>query len=143
MVCSNRHSSFLLVAVYVDFCAYLSGGLPAGAAGGGRPDADAARPAHVVRVSFRRKERIVPFGEGLASSIEAWRHLRTSIFGLTESFLVNTEGRTMTPEAVYAVAHEALSAVPNLARRGAHVLRHTFATDMLNSGADLMLLKER
>ena len=89
-----------------------------------------------------RKERIVPFGEGLASSIEAWRHLRTSVFGLTESFLVNTEGKAMTPQAVYAVAHEALSAVPNLARRGAHVLRHTFATDMLNSGADLMLLKE-
>ena len=89
-----------------------------------------------------RKERIVPFGKSLAESIEDWRHLRTSIFGLTESFFVNSKGKAMTPRAIYQVAHTALSTVPNLSRRGAHVLRHTFATDMLNSGADLMLLRE-
>ena len=89
-----------------------------------------------------RKERIVPFGKGLTEAIDAWRHLRTSIFGLTESFFVNSKGKAMTPRAIYQVAHTALATVPNLSRRGAHVLRHTFATDMLNSGADLMLLRE-
>ena len=89
-----------------------------------------------------RKERIVPFGKGLAEEIEAWRHLRTSIFGKTESFFVSSKGTPMLPRAVYQVVHAALATVPNLSRRGAHVLRHTFATDMLNSGADLMLLRE-
>ena len=48
----------------------------------------------------------------------------------------------MSPEAVYQVVHRALASVPHLSRRGAHALRHSFATDMLNSGGDLMLLRE-
>jgi len=48
----------------------------------------------------------------------------------------------MSPEAVYGVVHQALASVPHLSRRGAHALRHSFATDMLNSGGDLMLLRE-
>ncbi len=51
-----------------------------------------------------RKERIVPFGKGLAEEIEAWRHLRTSIFGTTESFFVSSKGTPMAPRAVYQVA---------------------------------------
>lgn len=89
-----------------------------------------------------RKERIVPFGDGLTDQIKRWRHLRTTIFGYTDHFVVNAEGEAMSPSAVYAIAHKALQQVPNLPRRGAHALRHSFATDMLNSGADLMLLRE-
>lgn len=89
-----------------------------------------------------RKERIIPFGQSLAEGIRSWRELRTASFGSVPSFFVGPSGEQMKPSAVYAVAHKALEAVPNLSRRGAHVLRHTFATDMLNSGADLMLLRE-
>ena len=89
-----------------------------------------------------RKERIVPFGASLAKGIIQWRALRTQVFGSVSSFFVSADGSAMKPSAVYQVAHTALATVPNLARRGAHVLRHTFATDMLNSGADLMLLRE-
>ena len=89
-----------------------------------------------------RKERIVPFGEGLAQMIEAWREERTKLFGLTKSLLVSSSGEAMSPEAIYSVVHQALRSVPNLSRRGAHALRHSFATDMLNSGGDLMLLRE-
>ena len=89
-----------------------------------------------------RKERIIPFGESLAQGIIQWRALRTQVFGSVSSFFVSADGSAMKPSAVYQVAHTALATVPNLARRGAHVLRHTFATDMLNSGADLMLLRE-
>lgn len=89
-----------------------------------------------------RKERIIPFGKGLAEAMQHWRQLRTEMFGSVTSFLVGADGEPMKPSAVYAVAHKALETIPNLPRRGAHVLRHTFATDMLNSGADLMLLRE-
>lgn len=89
-----------------------------------------------------RKERIIPFGQGLTAEIEHWRKLRTEMFGLTESFFVTADGTALKPSTVYHIAHKALATVPNLPRRGAHVLRHTFATDMLNAGADLMLLRE-
>lgn len=89
-----------------------------------------------------RKERIIPFGAGLAQAIERWREVRADKFGSTETLLVSTRGRAMSPEAVYGVVHQALASVPHLSRRGAHALRHSFATDMLNSGGDLMLLRE-
>lgn len=89
-----------------------------------------------------RKERIVPFGSGLAQSIEDWRRERTKLFGYTPHFLISTRGQAMTDRGIYSVAHRALASVPKLARRGAHALRHSFATDMLNAGSDLMLLRE-
>lgn len=93
-----------------------------------------------------RKERIVPFGNGLTEMIERWRRTRQMLFGNTNSFFVTLKGKApgsaMTGQGVYQVVHRALESVPNLSRRGAHALRHSFATDMLNAGADLLAIKE-
>ena len=89
-----------------------------------------------------RKERIVPFGEQLAEAIEHWRRERTQIFGHSPHFLLSSRGKPLSDGAIYRVVHAALHDVPKLTRRGAHALRHSFATDMLNAGGDLMLLRE-
>ena len=89
-----------------------------------------------------RKERIVPFGEQLAEDIERWRSERTQIFGHSPHFLLSSRGKPLSDSAIYRVVHAALRDVPKLTRRGAHALRHSFATDMLNAGGDLMLLRE-
>lgn len=88
------------------------------------------------------KERIVPFGTGLAEELSKWRQTRDELFGESETFFLSLRGKPMTGEGVYAIVHKYLKAVPGLARRGAHALRHSFATDMLNNGADLIAIKE-
>ena len=88
------------------------------------------------------KERIVPFGTGLAEELSKWRQTRDELFGESETFFLSLRGKPMMGEGVYAIVHKYLKAVPGLARRGAHALRHSFATDMLNNGADLIAIKE-
>lgn len=89
-----------------------------------------------------RKERIIPFGQSLADQIELWRDLRGSLAVYADTFFVSLKGQAMTGGQVYRIVHRALAHIPNLAQRGAHTLRHSFATDMLNSGADLVAIKE-
>lgn len=88
------------------------------------------------------KERIIPFGEGLAKEMDLWRAMRNEEFGESKTFFLTLKGREMKGEDVYAIVHPMLVRVPNLARRGAHALRHSFATDMLNNGAELVAIKE-
>lgn len=89
------------------------------------------------------KERIIPFGPELHTLIEQYRELRTAtVGGRTEMLLTNDEGEGLTAGKVTAIAHKYLSQFPNLARKGAHVFRHSFATNMLAEGADLMAVKE-
>lgn len=89
------------------------------------------------------KFRIVPFGDSLKQMIIDWRTKRNNIkFGYCETFFITLKGEPMKPYDVYMVVHKALEDVPNLSRRGAHALRHSFATDMMGQGADLLSIKE-
>ncbi len=84
----------------------------------------------------RNKERIVPFGTELSQMIERYKHLRPSGPGPDGELLTRADGRAMYRKAIYNIVHSALAGV-HATRRSPHVLRHSFATDMLNSGADL------
>lgn len=87
----------------------------------------------------RNKERIIPFGKELARMIEHYSCLRDEIAGTDpDAFFVRPDGRPMHRRQVYQIVHDALTdANVASAKRSPHVLRHSFATDMLNNGADL------
>lgn len=86
----------------------------------------------------RNKDRIIPFGKELGARIEAYRNLRDSQVGSSISeFFVRPNGEPLYRKLVYNVVHNALKGHAHATRLSPHVLRHSFATDMLNNGADL------
>lgn len=98
----------------------------------------------------RNKERIVPFGPALSEAIESYRLLRDSDPATaiarndrTAPLLVRKDGLPLYRKLVYDVVHDTLAASGvHAARLSPHVLRHSFATDMLNAGASLSSVKE-
>ena len=94
----------------------------------------------------RNKERIIPFGDALSSMIEHYRTLRETTVGTEvpdDAFFVRPGGEPLYRQLVYKVVHGALTdASVNASRRSPHVLRHSFATDMLNNGAELTAVQK-
>ena len=89
----------------------------------------------------RNKDRIIPFGTALAADIEQYRRIRNKEVGHTTEFFVTAKGRALYPTLVYNVVTTALADIP-LEHRSPHVLRHSFASAMLNDGAELNSVKE-
>ncbi len=89
-----------------------------------------------------RKERIIPFGETLKEQMRNYLTLKERKVGQSRYFFVTLKCRPLSGADVYQVVHKALDVVPGLPRRGAHTLRHSFATEMLNAGAPITSIKE-
>lgn len=89
-----------------------------------------------------RKERIVPFGEALKEQMKDYLTLKERKVGQSRYFFVTLKCRPLSGADVYQVVHKALDVVTGLPRRGAHTLRHSFATEMLNAGAPITSIKE-
>lgn len=85
----------------------------------------------------RNKQRIIPFGYELASSLKSYLKKREEVKGEIESFFVKPDGKSVTKGLVYSVVRKNLSKVSTLKKKSPHVLRHTFATSMLNHDANL------
>lgn len=91
----------------------------------------------------RNKQRIIPFGEELTADLQVYLQERESTFGLTLGPLfIDMRGLRMSGAAVREVVKFYLSMVTTQKKKTPHVLRHTFATVMLNNGADLGAVKE-
>lgn len=90
----------------------------------------------------RNKERIIPITKELFVLIEMYRSLRVEIPIKTSNFFVRNNGEKLYPKFVYSKINYYLGMVTDLDKKSPHVLRHTFATHMLNNGAGLEVLKE-
>ncbi len=100
---------------------------------------------HTVRVIGKRnKERIIPFEQAAVDIIMNYLELRKKEFPDSESehFFVTDKGKPLYPKFVYKVVNNYLRLVTTMEKRSPHILRHSFATHMLNRGADLNAIKE-
>ena len=96
-----------------------------------------------LRVHGKRdKDRIIPFGTELAQWIEQYRDLRDNAGMHGATFFTRSGGEPLYPSLVYRVVHDALMQAGGSDKKSPHVLRHSFATAMLNDGARLDSVKE-
>ena len=107
-------------------------------------EADIDYGAMVIKVTGKRnKQRLIPFAEGLKDLMLAYEKVRDQKgMERNEWFLVNRSGRPLSTASVYNIVRKYLSNIPLLAKRSPHVLRHSFATSMLNNGAELTAVKD-
>lgn len=90
----------------------------------------------------RDKERIIPFGNELSEWIDRYRALRDAAAGTRGTFFARKEGLPLYTSLVYKVVHASLVEAGAHGKLSPHVLRHSFATAMLNDGAGLGSVKD-
>ncbi len=90
----------------------------------------------------RNKERIVPIGKDLYEIIQSYEKIKPAGPDSQLMLFVKKDGRKLSSKFVYRKINTYLGSVTNVEKKSPHILRHTFATHMLNNGAGLETLKE-
>lgn len=91
------------------------------------------------------KERYIPISSSLIKKIQSWQELRNNsdnIESVSGFLFVSKKGKKLYPKALYNVVTKYLSGVTTAEKKSPHVLRHSFATHLMNNGADLNAVKE-
>jgi integrase/recombinase XerC len=98
--------------------------------------------SHSVKVTGKRdKQRVIPLSKGFIEKIRDYMAQKNELFANVHLF-VTSKGQKAYPKLVYRLVNRYLSLVSTQKKKSPHVLRHTFATHMLNNGADINAIKE-
>jgi len=93
----------------------------------------------------RNKERIIPFGHIFQNIVKKYIELYKENFGdsvQNKYMFVNVKGKHLAPKAIYTIVHRYLDMITTIEKRSPHIIRHSFATHLLNRGAELNTVKE-
>ncbi len=107
----------------------------------GSPD----RAAKSIKVLGKRnKERIIPVNDELLEAVDEYLYIRSGVVTETgvDALIVTSAGKPAYESLIYRIVKKYLAMVTTLDKKSPHVLRHSFATHMLNHGADLNAIKE-
>lgn len=99
----------------------------------------------IVRVLGKgSKERIVPVGEKAFLAIGEYLVKRQALVrnGSEKALFLSTKGKRLNPAVAYRIIHKAMSGITESPKKSPHVLRHSFATHLLDNGADIMSVSE-
>lgn len=97
-----------------------------------------------LRVTGKRnKQRLIPFSDETKLKLKSYIAQRDQQITNKSPFLfVKEDGDPLYPKLVYRIIHNHLNSVSTLSKKSPHVLRHSFATEMLNNGAEINAVKE-
>ncbi len=101
-------------------------------------------------IGKRNKQRIIPIGIEVLKQIEHYILIRYNFFLQKTSVLennnskvfVSSQGKTINERQLYSIVHKYLTLISSKDKLSPHVLRHTFATQMLDNGADINAIKD-
>ncbi len=110
----------------------------------GLDDKDVDFSASLIKVLGKRnRQRLIPFDDGLRNELRKYVDIRNdSVSDRSGAFFIRENGERLYKNLVYNLVKRNLSKVVTLKKRSPHVLRHTFATVMLNNEAELGAVKE-
>jgi integrase/recombinase XerC len=91
----------------------------------------------------RNKERIIPIAKRLVDNLKVYWQIRVADYGDEEEhFFLTEKGKPLYPKAIYNIVKHFLEDFTTVQQKSPHILRHSFATHLLNNGAELNAIKE-
>lgn len=98
---------------------------------------------NTIKVTGKRnKQRIIPYPKTINNLLKEYLIKKEEIYTDSEHLLLTNSGKQIYPKLVYRVVNKYISFFSSVKKKSPHILRHTFATHLLNNGADINAVKE-